>query len=95
MPAINERGDAVRICLYVQPRAACTEVVGEHGDAIKLRIAAPPVEGEANREVIRFLAKILGVSASQLHVVSGETGRRKVIEVNGVSAEFVRTRLLS
>lgn len=94
MPAISERNGAVRVSIYVQPRASKTEVVGEHGDAIKLRVAAPPVEGEANKEVLRFLGKLLGVPISQLIVASGGTGRRKVVEVRGLNVEQVRSRLL-
>lgn len=94
MPPISQRGSAVRIDIYVQPRAARTEVVGPHGDAIKLRVAAPPVEGEANREVVRFLAKTLGVPAAAVELVSGETGRRKVVEVTGLSAAEVQRKLL-
>jgi uncharacterized protein len=74
----------VRITLYVQPRASRTEVAGLHGDAVKLRVAAPPVDGEANAEVRRFLAKVLGVPQAKVQIVSGETGRRKVVEVADV-----------
>lgn len=80
--------------MHVQPRASRTEVAGEHGDAIKLRVAAPPVEGAANREVQRFLAKLLGVAPSAVQVVGGESGRRKIIEVSGVTADAVRSKLL-
>ena len=94
MPAISEWNGAVRVSIYVQPRASKTEVVGEHGDAIKLRVAAPPVEGEANKEVLRFLGKLFGVPASHMNLVSGDTGRRKVIEVRGLTLEQARTKLL-
>jgi uncharacterized protein (TIGR00251 family) len=94
LPAISQRGDAVRINVYVQPRASRTEVVGVHGDALKLRVAAPPVAGEANREVRRFLAKLLGVAPSAVVLVSGETGRRKTVDVAGVTLEAARSKLL-
>jgi hypothetical protein len=90
---ISERDRAVRINVYVQPRASRTEVIGLHGDAIKLRVAAPPVEGEANLEVRRFLAKLLGIPLSSVTIVQGETGRRKTVEVQGVSAALVASRL--
>ena len=90
---ISQRGDAVRINIYVQPRASRTEVVGEHGDAIKLRVAAPPVEGEANEEVVRFLAKELGVSASHISIVAGAASRRKIVEVRGVDLPRVKQAL--
>ena len=74
----------------MQPRASRTEVVGVHGDAIKLRVAAPPVEGEANEEVVRFIAKELGVSATHVTIVAGGTSRRKTVEVHGVDATRVQ-----
>jgi uncharacterized protein (TIGR00251 family) len=69
--------------------------VGEHGDAIKLRVAAPPVEGEANREVVRFLSKLLGIPAGSVELLSGESGRRKIVELRGVTVDFVRSKLLA
>ena len=83
----------VRITLHVQPRASSTAVQGLHGDAIKLRIAAPPVDGAANDEVIRFMAERLGVAQRAVILRQGTTGRRKVIEVTGVTPEWVRERL--
>lgn len=95
MPPFSEANGVVRVRLLVQPRASRTEVVGEHGDAIKLRVAAPPVEGEANREVVRFLSKLLGIPAGAVELSSGETGRRKVVELRGVTVDFVRSKLLA
>ena len=79
--------------MYVQPRASRTEVTGLHGDAIKLRVAAPPVDGEANLEVRRFLAKLLGIPLSSVTIIQGETGRRKTVEVEGVAVTLVAARL--
>jgi uncharacterized protein len=90
---ISQRGDAVRINIYVQPRASRTEVVGAHGDAIKLRVAAPPVEGVANEEVVRFIAKELGVSASHVAIIAGAASRRKTVEVRGVELARVEQAL--
>lgn len=95
MPPISDANGTVRVRLLVQPRASRTEVVGEHGDAIKLRVAAPPVEGEANREVVRFLSKLLGIPAGSVELLSGESGRRKVVELRGVTVDFVRSKLLA
>ncbi len=83
----------VELQLQVQPRASRTEVAGPHGGALKIRLAAPPVDGEANDELIRFLAKVLGVPRSAVEIVSGETGRRKRVRVAGADAAFVRERL--
>ena len=84
---------AVRFRVYAQPRAARTEVVGEHDGAVKIRVAAPPVDGEANTELVRFLAKLLKRPPSSVRVVGGESGRRKIVEVAGVDAESVRAGL--
>src|SRR5688572_11117846 len=84
----------VRFKVMVQPRASRTEIVGVHGDALKVRVAAPPVDGAANEELSRHLAKQLGVAASAVQVVGGATGRRKIIEVEGITPERARTRLL-
>lgn len=82
------------IPIYVQPRASRTEVVGRHGDAIKIRIAAPPVDGEANAELVRFMAKHLGVPKSAVTIVSGHTSRTKHVAVAGLDAATVGSRLL-
>lgn len=83
----------VEISLHIQPRASRTEVVGAHGDALKIRLAAPPVDGEANDELVRFLAKTLGVPKSAILIVRGATGRRKVVRVGGVDAVMAVQRL--
>jgi hypothetical protein len=83
----------VRLRIRAQPKASKTELAGEHGDALKIRIAAPPVDGEANRELLRFLAKRLHVTGSSICVVSGESGRNKVIEVQGTSPTAILAAL--
>jgi hypothetical protein len=64
-----------------------------HGDALKVRVAAPPVDGEANHALLRLLARRLGVAPSQLRLVSGETGRTKVIDITGPDVHSVREAL--
>jgi uncharacterized protein (TIGR00251 family) len=71
----------VTFSVYVQPRASKNEIVGQHGDAIKVRLTAPPVDGAANEALIAFLAKEARVSKSAVRIVSGETSRRKVVEI--------------
>ncbi|HET9275210.1 MAG TPA: DUF167 family protein [Gemmatimonadales bacterium] len=83
----------VRLRLHIQPRASRTELAGLHGDALKLRVSAPPVEGAANDAVIRFLAGRLGVPRSAVRIVSGASGRRKVLAVTGVTVEAVESAL--
>lgn len=80
--------------IYVQPRASRTEVVGPYGDAVKIRLRSPPVDGAANDELIRFLAKRLGVGRQEVHLVGGATQRRKRIVVDGMSVQEVISRLL-
>jgi len=90
---MREIPGGVEIDLWVQPRASRTAVVGLQGDAIKVRVAAPPVDGKANAELVRFLAKRLGVPRSAVDVVRGETGRRKTVRIAGLTAAEARTRL--
>ena len=92
MAPITPTATGVRLTLHVQPRAARTEIAGLHGDALKIRLAAPPVDGAANEALIRFLAERLGVSRSAITLVSGATSRRKVVEVSGMTAEAVAAR---
>jgi hypothetical protein len=73
----------VIIAVHVQPRAARTEVVGMHGDAVKVRLRAPPVDGAANDELLRFMATRLGVRRQDLEIVSGATARGKRVRVSG------------
>ncbi|MFS8638416.1 MAG: DUF167 domain-containing protein [Gemmatimonadota bacterium] len=85
----EQRGDAVRIPVRAQPRASRSELAGEYDGALKVRLAAPPVEGAANEELVRFLARLLGVPKSAVRVVSGESGRNKMVEVEGVAVDDV------
>ena len=71
--------------MHVAPRARATAVAGRHGDALKIRLAAPPVDGAANEELIRFIAERLGVSRGAVTITSGRTGRRKTVRVEGVA----------
>lgn len=81
------------LTLHIQPGAKNTEVAGVHGDALKIRLAAPPVNGKANAALLAFLAQRLGVPKSALTVKSGLSARRKVLEVVGAPADTLQ-RLL-
>ncbi len=83
----------VRIQVHVQPRASRTEVVGLHGDALKIRLAAPPVDGAANQALIEFLADKLGVPRRNVRLVAGVSARRKVVEVEGSTPAAAATVL--
>jgi uncharacterized protein (TIGR00251 family) len=84
----------VRLRLHVQPRASRTESAGLHGDALKIRVAAPPVDGAANSALLGFLAERLGVPRSAVRLAGGGSGRRKIVEVRGVGAEVARAALI-
>jgi uncharacterized protein (TIGR00251 family) len=77
----------------VQPRASRDALSGEREGALVVRLAAPPVEGAANEALARFLGKALGVAPSAVRVVSGASGRHKVVSVAGVDAATARERL--
>jgi uncharacterized protein (TIGR00251 family) len=80
-----------RLSVYVQPRANRTGIAGRHGPDLKVRIASPPVDQAANEELLRFLAERLGVRRRNIRLIAGATSRRKVIEVDGLSAEQIAT----
>ena len=83
------------LVIHVQPRAAATEVVGPHGDAIKVRLAAPPVDGAANDALVRFLDERLGVRRSEVSIVRGLSARRKTVRIAGMTTSVARERLLA
>ena len=76
--------------LRVVPRASKSEIVGEHDGALKVRIASPPVDGAANKELIRLLARSFGVARSAVEIVSGESSKTKHMRITGVTAEELR-----
>ena len=77
----------------MSPGASRSEIVGRHGNGWKVRIAAAPERGRANEALIGFLAATLGVTRERIQLIAGRTGRRKVIEVDGIGAEEVGRRL--
>lgn len=91
-PIVRETKDGTVLTVHIQPKAFRTECVGRHGDALKIRVAAPPVEGAANDALIRFIARALAVPLSAVAIEAGTTGRRKRIKIKGVTAQFVLSR---
>jgi uncharacterized protein (TIGR00251 family) len=83
-----------KILVHVVPRAKVTEIAGRHGDAIRVRLAAPPVDGAANAELVRFLAERLGVPRGAVAIARGANARRKTVAVDGVTTEAAIRGLL-
>ncbi len=77
-------GLIARLVLHIVPRAATTALAGRHGDAVKIRIAAPPIDNAANEELIRFLATRLGVPRRAISITGGKSGRRKTVSISGI-----------
>jgi uncharacterized protein (TIGR00251 family) len=84
-----------RITVKVHPRARRTRIAGRLGDAWKLDLAAPPVDGKANQACVRFFADLAGVPESRVRIVLGLSNRTKVIDLAGVSQETLEDRIRS
>ncbi|MGE0354463.1 MAG: DUF167 domain-containing protein [Gemmatimonadales bacterium] len=94
MPPFDAAPGGTLIRLLVQPRASRSEVVGLHGDAVRVRLAAPPVDGAANDALTRLLAATLAHARSRISVRAGHSSRRKTVLVEGLEPGEVRERLL-
>ena len=79
----------ITLTLHIQPGAKKTEFAGLHGDALKIRLAAPPVDGKANEALIKFVADTLKLPKSAVNLKSGQTSRRKVLEIQGAKPSSV------
>ena len=91
---ITSTPTGVRLRIHLQPGAATTEIVGRHGDALRVRVATPPIDGRANEALIRFLAERLALPRRAVAIASGMTSRRKVVDVTGISLTVATARLL-
>jgi uncharacterized protein (TIGR00251 family) len=90
---ILESTEGATFAIRVHPRAKRNAITGELGDALKVSLTAPPFDGKANEACIEFLAKLLKVPRSSVTIASGQSSRRKVIRVIGLSAEEIRKRI--
>jgi uncharacterized protein (TIGR00251 family) len=93
MVAIQNSPSGATFAVKVHPRAKKNAITGEVGDALKLALTAPPVDGKANEACIEFFAKLLNLPRSSVTIASGQTSRNKVIRVAGLTAQQVRDRL--
>lgn len=84
---------AIFLKIHLLPRASRDEICGLHGDAIKVRVSAPPVEGKANKALQRFIAEKLNLAASQIEIVAGQRSRDKMLRISGISRAAVEKAL--
>ena len=89
MIPIGETADGVVFNIRVIPRASRCELAGVQGDALKLRITAPPVEGAANKECVRLLSDMLGVKKSQIKIIAGHSSKNKKVSISGINRKDI------
>jgi uncharacterized protein (TIGR00251 family) len=87
MVQFTAKDNALIFNVRVVPRASKSEIVGEHDGALKVRIASPPVDGAANAELIKLLAKTFDVSKSEVEIVGGQTSKTKQIKISNLKSE--------
>ena len=95
MIPLKETAGGITFTVKVQPRARKNAITGTVGDALKLALTAPPVEGKANQAVIEFLADFFDIPRSSVTIASGAASRRKVIRISGASLQSLKERLHS
>ena len=78
---IEEKDNAIAFKVFVQPKSARNMIIGCHGDALKIKLTAPPVDGAANKMCIKFFSKILGISKSSIEIQSGHASRTKILRI--------------
>lgn len=83
---------SLQLTFYIQPGAHKTEIVGKHGDYIKIRLQAPPVDGKANQSLIEFIAKKLSIKVKAIRIIRGEKSRIKSLEISSLSLPFSNSR---
>ena len=93
MPYLTDTPDGAVLSLRIIPRAHKNAIQGEHGDALKIRLCAPPVEGAANSALIEFLSDTLSIPRARVQLLSGATSRNKRILLAGLSTSAIRERL--
>lgn len=87
------RSANVRVAVYIQSRAKRTEVAGRHGSDLKIRVAAPPIDQAANEALLAFVAQRLGLRKREVRLIAGANSRRKVLEIEGITADRVQLLL--
>ena len=93
--SVTPREAGVRFAVHVQPRAKKPGIDGTHGDALRVRVQAPPVDGAANDDVIAVIAAALGVPRRAVRIAAGLSARQKLVDVDGIDASAATARLLT
>jgi uncharacterized protein (TIGR00251 family) len=93
MIPIQESARGITFAIKVHPRARKNAITGMVGDALKLALTAPPVDGKANQAVIEFFAELFAIPRSSVTIASGETSRNKIVRIAGVSKEVTEQKL--
>ena len=86
---VTQTNGRVRFAVRVQPRAARNEIAGPYGEALRIRLTAPPVDGAANESLVNFLADTFAVSRRAVKIVAGESSRSKIVEIEGITERAV------
>lgn len=86
---IQEKGEAIIIEVLISPKASKNKIVGLHDNRLKIRIAAPPVDGKANIELVKFLADELGTPTYNIEIETGYSSKRKTIKISGITKDVV------
>ena len=89
----EQKGDDIIIRLHIQPRGSKDEITGIHGDALKIRVTSPPVDGAANSHIIELISKKLHIARSRIELVQGDRSRHKTIRVSGIKLQEAETLL--
>ena len=90
---ISEKADGCILKCWIQPRSSRNAVIGIHGDALKIALTAPPVDGKANKELIKFLAKYLKLPKSGIQIISGDSSRSKTILISELNKDITIKKL--
>lgn len=93
MIEISQKDESITFPVRVVPRASRTEIAGEIGGAVKVRVSSPPVDGAANAELIKLFAKMFGIAKSNVEIVSGQTSKTKQIRITGVTAQQLQNAI--
>lgn len=89
MIKFTKKGNSVVFDVRVIPRASKSEIVGEHDEALKVKLSSPPVDGAANKELVKLLSKAFGVAKREVTIVRGHTSKRKTVEVFNVNTKTI------